>query len=88
MMNQGRRESGASLIGVVIALVVLCLLIIVGTRMYMGERQGLDRETAKAVEESGIQSRGGRGVLEAAREQIADHERLIQSTGKLVEEAR
>lgn len=88
MLNLCRKESGASLIGMVIALIVVCLLVILGMRIYTGQRQRLDNETAKGVEQSGIQARGGRGVLEAARKQVADQEKLIHSEAKRLEEAR
>ena len=88
MLELRCKEAGSSLIGIVIALAILCLLIIVGTRMYTGERQRLDEQSAKVLEESGTRPHGKRSILQTARERIEGQEKHIQSRTKMIDEAQ
>jgi hypothetical protein len=88
MLTIRHSKSGSSLIGIVIALAILCLLMIFGTRMYRGERQRLDNQSAKVLEGSGIQTNEKRGIIQTAREQVAGQEKLIQSQRKKMDEAQ
>jgi Tfp pilus assembly protein PilN len=88
MLEKRRSQAGSSLIGIVIALAILCLLIIVGTRMYLGQQKRLDDQSAEVLEESGIQSHGNKSVLQTAKERIAEDEKLIQSQKKRIDEVR
>ena len=88
MWKTRRSQAGASLIGIVVALVVLCLMVILGMRIYTGQRQQLSDETAKAIEQSGIRTDSDKAVLQTAKEQVAAQEKLLQSQQKKLDEAQ
>lgn len=81
------RETGFSLIGMLLALVIIAILYLLIIRVYFGGSPA-SRETEEFLNEQGIDTNNYQGLIKSTREKREEINKELERRGKYLEEIK